>query len=475
MSNFNRRDFLKISAVTAAASAVPSVVSAAAMPPTPGEINVWSTFADKRHAPQPSLRWSSSASSNQNAVHIDPSRTFQTVLGFGAAFTDSACYTLNRLEPQVRQKLFNDLFSPSAMALSVSRVCIGASDYAAKEYSFSEGLEPDPKLERFSIDHDRQYIIPILREARALNPEMWLLGSPWSPPAWMKFNKSMLGGSMRRKWLSVYARYFQRFLEEYAKAGVRINSVTPQNEVDTDQDGRMPACIWPQEYEIEFVRDHLGPVLADSVHSADIWILDHNYNLWGRVLGELEDPGVRKYAKGVAWHGYVGSPEAMSRVHAEYPAVDHFWTEGGPDFETPGYEIEWTKWSHQFTHILRNRSRSIIAWNYALDENGNPNIGPFKCAGLVTIHSKSRDITYSGQYWAMRHFSQHIKRGARIIQSTGEVPGVSHVVAGHADGSFAAVLTNATKKDVNVSLLFGASTTVVTLPPDSVSTATWSV
>ena len=122
----------------------------------------------------------------------------------------------------------------------------------------------------------------------------------------MKAGGSMLGGSMRKHYFASYAQYFLKFLEAYAGEGVSIQAVTSQNEVDTDQDGRMPACLWGQEYEIEFVKDHLGPVLKANNIPTKIWLLDHNYNLWGRAICELDDPGVRKYANAVAWHGYVG-------------------------------------------------------------------------------------------------------------------------------------------------------------------------
>ena len=473
MSNFNRREFLKISAATAAVTAVPEVMEAFASAAPQGEIQVWSTFKDQRHAKQQPLRWSTNRKTN-NVIQVDASRQYQQVLGFGAAFTDAACFTLNRLNADVRKQLFNELFGPAEMGLSVSRICVGSSDYATRAYNYTEGTEPDPELQRFSIDHDREYILPILREARVANPNLWLLASPWSPPAWMKFNKSMLGGSMRRYWLGVYAQYFDRFLAAYAAAGVRVNSITPQNEVDTDQDGRMPACIWPQEYEIEFVRDHLGPVMAKSANPADIWILDHNYNLWGRALCELEDEGARKYVKGIAWHGYAGSPDAMTRVKNTYPAIDNFWTEGGPDFDTPGYETEWAKWGDQFAGILRNSARSIIAWNYALDEKGKPNIGPFNCAGMVTIHSATKEITRSGQYWAMRHFASHIRRDARIVHSAGEITRVSHVVAKNPDGSFTAILTNSGKEEANVTLAVDSSSATLVLVADSMTTLTWS-
>jgi glucosylceramidase len=471
--SFNRRDFLKISAAGAAAAAVPNTVNALAADSPSGEISVWTTAGTQRHAKQPSLSWSKNTAASGDVIDIVTSREYQNVLGFGAAFTDAACFTLNRLDPSARKQLLHTLFDPSQMGLSVSRVCIGSSDYSTKEYSYDEGTDPDPEFKRFSIDHDRAYILPILKEVRAVNPDMWLLGSPWSPPAWMKPNKSMLGGCMRRSSLAPYSQYFEKFLDAYAAEGVRINSVTPQNEIDTEQDGRMPACCWPQEYEIEFVRDHLGPRMAKSSNPADIWILDHNYNLWGRVVCELEDERARPFIKGVAWHGYVGSPEQMMNVKKAFPQVDMFWTEGGPDFEGTTYLTEWAKWADTFTGILRNQSRCIIAWNYALDEKGNPNIGPFKCAGLVTVDSKTRQITQSAQFWAFAHFSGHIKRNARIVESAGSND-IKHVVAKNPNGDMIAVLTNMATQARSATLILGGSAVKVDLPADSITTIAWS-
>jgi glucosylceramidase len=476
VGRFNRREFMKLSAAGAVVASLPIEAAAKTDVAGPkGRISVWQTAGSNRHVTINPLEWGTAVSTGTPTVEIDGAREFQSVLGFGAALTDAACFTINRLVADERKQLLHEFFDPAELGFSVSRVCIGSSDYATKAYSYDEGAEPDPQLARFSIEHDRGYILPILRETRAISPEMWLMASPWSPPAWMKFNGSMLGGMMRKKWLETYSRYFEKFLDAYAAEGVRINSVTSQNETDTDQDGRMPACAWPQEMEIEFVRDFLGPKMNTMKNPADIWILDHNYNLWGRVLDSLEDEKARPFIKGVAWHGYAGKPESMTRVAEQYPKLDQFWTEGGPDFEKPGYETEWAKWAGDFTDILRNRARCIIAWNYALDEKGRPNIGPFQCAGVVTVDSKTNGITRGGQYWAFAHFSKHIKRGAKILASSSNaaMPDVKHVVARNSDNSFVAVLTNRGTAAADVTVKFGTSSAIVKVPADSVTTLTW--
>jgi glucosylceramidase len=259
----------------------------------------------------------------------------------------------------------------------------------------------------------------------------------------MKFNGTMLGGSMRNHYLPVYAKYLLKFLQGYAAEGVPVQAVTSQNEVDTDQDGKMPACVWPQEYEIQFVRDHLGPLLESSGMATKIWILDHNYNLWGRVVDELEDDRLRKYTNAVAWHGYVGTADMMSKVHEAFPDVEMYWTEGGPDYTEPDYLTDWCKWGATFTEVLRNWCRSITAWNLALDERGRPNIGPFSCGGVVTINSQTKEITRSGQYWAFAHYSRVIRRGARRFESRSAASELQHVGLGNPDGQQVLVVTNA--------------------------------
>jgi len=437
-----RRDFLKVSSLSAAAlTAGNPLVSSAAQSPAPGEIAVWTTDAQARCAQGKPRAWRPAPAPEETAIALDPGKKYQPILGFGAALTDAACFTLNRLDPAVREKFFHDLFHPSQMGFSVCRTAIGASDYSTRVYSFNDG-EADPDLTRFSIEHDRAYILPILREARKANPDLFLFSSPWSPPGWMKPNNSMLGGNMQRRHLASYANYFVKFLKAYESEGVPVQAITVQNEVDTDQDGRMPACTWPQEIEADFVRQHLGPTFERAQIGTKIWIIDHNYNLWGRAIGELETPGVRKYTNAIAWHGYVGQVEWIDRVASAFPEVEMYWTEGGPDYTWPDYKTDWAKWSKTFTGILRHWCRSLTAWNLALDEAGKPTVGPFSCGGLVSVHSETKDVGYSGQYWAFAHYSRFIQRHARRFESESKGSEILHAAFENPDGQRIVVLTN---------------------------------
>src|SRR5260370_9907253 len=267
----------------------------------------WVTSKNRRSEQIEAPQWRDARAGSFTGIRIDPGQRYQEVLGFGAAFTDASCYLFHRMNSGDREALLAELFGPTGLRFSVGRTCIGASDYSTSAYSFDDSSEPDLELTRFSIEHDRAYILPSLRSARQANPDLFLFSSPWSPPGWMKSGGSMLGGSMRKKYFAPYAEYFVKFLQGYSAEGVKINAITVQNEVDTDQDGKMPTALWGQEYEIEFVKRHLGPALERASLDTKIWILDHNYNLAGRATDALSDPTVNQRVDGIAWHGYGGT------------------------------------------------------------------------------------------------------------------------------------------------------------------------
>jgi glucosylceramidase len=466
----NRRAFLRTCAAAVAYLVGPR--SSLLWGSAPSGARVWVTSKNRRSQQTEAPQWRDSVGESFTGIRIDPGQRYQQILGFGAAFTDASCYLFHRLSSRDREALLAELFGPTGLRFSVARTCIGASDYSTSAYSFDDGSEPDPELTRFSIEHDRAYILPSLRSARGVNPDLFLFSSPWSPPGWMKAGGSMLGGSMRKRYFASYARYFVKFLQGYSAEGVKINAVTVQNEVDTDQDGRMPAALWGQEYETEFVKNHLGPAFERDSLNTKIWILDHNYNLWGRVINELSDPGVNKHVDGIAWHAYAGTPDAMTRVREAFPTKHSYWTEGGPDIKSPDYETDWAKWSHTFTGALRNWAECIVGWNLLLDEKGTPNIGPFSCGGLVTVNSKTGAVTHSGQYWAFAHFSKVIERGAHVIASQGELDGVDHVAFENPNGSHVLVVTNRGDQR-KLECRLGERALDLIVDPDSVTTLVW--
>jgi glucosylceramidase len=475
----SRRSFLKTASATAAVLSLNGRRAFAQATASP--VRVWSTFRERRHAQSEPLAWKPAGQISARAVILDPAATRQEILGFGTAMTDSSCYVLNQMKQDERDAVLHDIFSPDEMAMNVCRTCIGASDYARTLYSFDDSDEPDPELKKFSIDHDEEYILPVLRESRKHNPALFLFSSPWSPPGWMKPDKTMLGGAMRKQSFDPYARYFVKFLEGYKDAGVAINAVTVQNETDAEQEGHMPACLWAQEQEMEFASKFLAPAIRKAGLDTKVWILDHNYSLWGRAIDELSDAGVYDAVDGVAWHGYVGEASAMSRVHDAFPQKHMYWTEGGPDITQPDYQTDYAQWSETFNGILNNWARSITAWNLALDEKGKPNIGPFSCGGTITVENgtirdASHKVTKSGQYWAFAHFSRHIKRGAKVFTTNGVAPdaksAVTHSGYINPDGKHVLVVANRGAEE-RVQFVMGANAIELDVPADSVHTLEW--
>ncbi|WP_419806832.1 glycoside hydrolase family 30 protein [Terriglobus sp.] len=435
-TQLNRRWFVSAATFAALSQWLPASEAQAS------SVQVFVTDAKRRHEAATALAWQPASTRAADAtIRIDTAERFQPMLGFGAAFTDASCFVLQGMSPAARQALMHDLFSPKAMNLSVGRCAVGASDYSRDLFNYDH-VAGDTGMAHFSTAHDDAYILPTLRAARAIQPDLFLLSSTWSPPGWMKVYGTMLGGFMSSHHLQDYARYYVAFLESYAAKGVPIQALTTGNEVEVGTTlGSMPATFWTAEMEADFIRDYLAPLLRERNLGTQIWLLDHNYDLYKRVLWQLQDPQLRRAVQGVAWHGYLGTPDMMSKVAAQYPDLPMYWTEGGSDITNTQYEWEWTRWGNTFTSALRNGCRCVIAWNLALDPNGQPNIGPFSCAGMVTIDGDK--LRYGGQYWAMRHLSQHLRRGDVRVGSHSDSTDLSHLAFTRADGSGTiCVLTN---------------------------------
>ncbi len=407
---------------------------------------------------------------NTATIEIDPGRRFQDILGFGAAMMDSSCYLLSCLGKDERRTILQELFSPDGLNLSVARISAGASDYSCKEYNYDNTAD-DTELKNFSIEHDKSYIIPMILEARNINPDLFLFSSPWSPPGWMKTGGSMYGGWMREKYIEVYAKYYLKYLLEYKASGIEIDALTPQNEVETDQQCKAPACYWHPEYEMSFVKDYLAPMIKENNLKTRVWLMDHNYIMWRRAKWMLDDAGVYEASDGVAFHGYEGTADMMSLLHNEFPEKSIHWTEGGPELGLE-YAKDWCKWGKDFTDMLKNWSKSITVWNLILDQDGRPHIGVASCAGIVTVDSKTHEITRSGQYKAMYHISHFVQRNAYRINSYCSMNAVHHVAFANPDGSNVVVLTNP-GRSADVQLKYRGQYVKVHLSGNSISTIVW--
>ncbi|MBW4084272.1 glycoside hydrolase family 30 beta sandwich domain-containing protein [Paenibacillus sp. S150] len=402
---------------------------------------------DELFIEQPPERLKAEASETAGAtVTIDNSQTYQEMDGFGASFTDSAAYLINRvLSPEQRTELMAKLFDPaSGIGLSVLRNPMGASDFARTIYSYNDlpAGETDMQLDRFSIAHDDEDIIPLLKQAVALNPEVRLVASPWSAPGWMKTSGSMVTGELKPECYGVYADYFVRYLQAYADHGLTMYAVTPQNE-PLYEPHHYPGMLMLPEAQAVFVRDYLKPALLKHKLAAKILCYDHNWDRPDYPLSVLAAAG--DAVDGVAWHWYGGKAPAQSQVKQAYAGKEVHFTEGSGGEWIPPFEQAFSNVIRTGIEILRNHSKSFVLWNMALDENNGPVVPGFgrsTCRGIVRIDQQTRELTYTLDYYALAHFSKVIRPKALRLESASTHAAVSSVAFRNTDASLAVVLFN---------------------------------
>jgi len=399
----------------------------------------------------------------------------QAMLGFGAALTDAACVMINRMPEPERNALLEEIYAPDKGNFSVGRVCVGSSDYAEVPYNFAP-VADDLTMQYFDASHDDANILPVLRKARAYNPYLFLYSSPWSPPGWMKTSGQLQGGFIRQKYIKAYALYYLKFIQYYMKNGIRLNGLTPQNESETDQQSRMPACIWHPELEMEFALEMRKLLDENGFEDIKIWLMDHNFVMWRRAAFQMSDPDVRKACAGVAWHPYEGHPEMVGWFRRQYPDAENHWTEGDIvpiDFSAIGHmEKSMGKIAEGFLQSIAQGIQSITLWNLALDPKGYPNIGPFDCRGIFEISRDGKSVTPSMEYHVLRHFTKYVKRGARrVILEREAMPRNFSVEAfENPDGQIVAVISNTEKFDSDFNLCAGGKCIPLHILRQSVST-----
>lgn len=397
-----------------------------------------------------------SPKAKMNTVTIDEDQTYQEMDGFGASFTDSSAYLIHQiLEPEQRVELMTNLFDPKdGIGLSVLRNPMGASDYARDFYSYNDlpAGETDVELERFSIAHDEEDIIPLLQEAIRLNPEIKLMGSPWSPPGWMKTSESMIGGELKQQFYSVYADYFVRYIQAYAASGLPIYAVTPQNEA-LYSPGHYPGMIMLPEAQSDFIKNHLKPQFVKHSIDTKIFCYDHNWDEPDYPRTVLKQANAE--VDGVAWHWYGGMPSTQSEVFDAFPDKEVHFTEGSGGEWIPPFEQAFSNVVRTGIEILRNYSKSLVLWNMALDEQNGPTVpgfGKSTCRGIVTINQQTKELTYTLDYYALAHFSKCIRPKAMRIASSSSNELIRSVAFKNTDGSMAIVLFNNGEESENVAL-----------------------
>ncbi|AGL17403.1 glucan endo-1,6-beta-glucosidase [Actinoplanes sp. N902-109] len=437
-------------------------------------------------------------------ITVDPGTRYQSMDGFGASLTDSAAAVLYRLAPAQRDAAMRSLFDPrGGIGVSFLRQPVGSSDFtaAAQHYSYDDvpAGRTDFALEHFSIDHDRARILPLLRRARQLDPQLTVLATPWSPPAWMKTSDSLIGGHLKDdpRIYDAYARYLVRFVQEYAEAGVRIDYLTVQNEPQNRHDGGYPGTALPVPQEAAVI-EALGPKLAAAHLPTRILGYDHN---WTTHPGDVattpagEDPETDypyrllaapagKWLAGTAYHCYSGDPGAQSALHRAYPAKGIWFTEcsgshGAAD--TPEQIFRGTLTWHARTLAIgttRNWAKSVVNWNIALDSTGGPHLGGCDtCTGLLTLQADG-SVSRDAEYYTIGHLSKFVRPGAVRIASTsygttGWNGQIMDVAFRNPDGSTALVVHNENDNPRSFAVAVGGRSFEYTLPGGALATFTW--
>jgi len=459
-----------LGALTAACTSIQS--------PPPSNAEMWLTTADETQklAAQPAIA-AAGAATGDEALVISSGQHFQRMHGFGAAMTDASAELLSGMPEANRRAIMAELFSRSngGLGLSFTRLTVGASDFSRTHYSYDDppGNAPDPELRFFSIDPARKYVLPRVREALAINPDLKVMISPWSPPAWMKTTKSLIQGQLEPAFYGAFATYLARTVEDFGREGVPVSMVTIQNEPDFEPGDYPGMRVNPPERAIIIGR-HVGPTFRARGLKTQILDYDHNWDNPEMPLAVLADPVARSFIAGVAWHCYEGDVPAQSPVHDAYPDKDAWETEcsGG-------------EWSPKFAETLgwmtdkliigasNNWSRGSLLWNLALDPKHGPHHGGCgDCRGVVTIDPATGGIARNVEYYVLGHASRFILPGAYRVAAVRHDNGIEAAAFLNPDGSRVAIL-HRNSGDGPVTIALDGRHYSVALPNGSVATLRW--
>jgi glucosylceramidase len=377
-------------------------------------------------------------------IHINPLKTYQEMDGFGFTLTGGSAMHLSKMEKVSRQKLLKELFGtgPGEIGISYLRLSIGASDLDEYPWSYNDlpkGKE-DLTLKNFSLGYDTLYLLPILKEILAISPQIQFMGSPWSPPTWMKDNKDTRGGSLLTKYYDVYARYLVKYIQSMNFHGINISALTIQNE--PLHPGNNPSLLMLPEEQKVFIKKYLGPSFEKNNLKTKIIIYDHNANRPDYPITILDDPEAAKYIDGSAFHLYEGEISALSKVHDAHPSKNLYFTEqwiGGPG-----------NFAGDFTWHLKNLviggpknwAKTVLQWNLTSNVDYTPHTdrgGCTKCLGAVTIEGNK--VTKNPAYYIIGQIAPFVKPGFKRIESN-EINGINQVSFANEAGNTVIIMQN---------------------------------
>jgi glucosylceramidase len=454
----------------------------AAAPSRKGELYVTAKNTGDRLTKKESLTFETMPQPDENypTVLIDPRKTFQTFEGIGGALTDSAAETYAKLPADKQKELLTAYFDgDKGIGYTLCRTNIHSCDFSSGSYTYAE-VAGDKELKHFSVDHDKTYRIPFIKAAletakASQGSPFKLYASPWSPPAWMKTNGTMLkGGQLKPEYARTWAKYYGKFVKAYAKEGIPMWGLTVQNEPMATQ--TWESCIFTGEEERDFVKNHLGPQLAkDGLGKLKLMIWDHNRGLvYQRAKAVYDDPQAAKYVWGTSFHWYVGDHfDNVRQVHDAWPDKKLAFSEGCAERFDAAKISEWQwgeKYGTSLLHDLRNWSVVWTDWNVLLDERGGPNhVGNF-CYAPVHADTKTGALTYMNSYYYIGHFSKFIRPGAKRVAATTNDDKLLTTAFKNPDGKLAIVVLNLQDEDIPCKIWIDGQVTKTTSPARSIMT-----
>lgn len=422
-------------------------------------------------------------------ITLDPNTRFQEMDGFGAAVTGSTCYNLMQMNPADRQKFLNETFSPEkGMGYSYIRISIGCSDFSLSEYTCCD----EKGIENFSLqDEELNYVIPILKEILEINPQLKILGSPWTCPPWMKVNNltdlepfdSWTSGQLNPAYYDDYATYFVKWIQAFAGHGIHITAVTPQNEPLNRGNSASLFMGWKEQRE--FIKS-LGLAIENAGLDSKIYVFDHNYNYdnmedqFDYPIKIYNDPEAKKYVAGAAYHNYGGNKKELDDIHSQAPEMELIFTETSIGTWNNGKDLS-ERLMEDMEEValgtVNNWCKAVIVWNLMLDTNRGPNRehGCRTCYGAVDIDANDyKTITRNSHYYIIGHLSSVVKPGAVRIQANGEqTNGMNYLAFENADGSYAFVIQNDNREDKPVTISDGKNQFEYLIPAKSVVSFRW--
>lgn len=513
MSSTRTRSWYQPRRRTALLAAGPTVIalltggglSAPAAQAAPGPIvSVWITTPDRSQLLNPAepTEFQDGGSTGQ-VVTVDPAQTYQTVDGFGASLTYSSASLLHDLPQAQRDEVMASLFSPTAgVGISVLRQPIGASDFVdGPHYTYNDlpAGQTDLAQSHFSIAHDEAQILPLLRQALQLNPQLKIMAAPWSVPAWMKANGSLVGGRVidDPAYFHSYALYLLKFVQAYQAAGVPIYALSVQNEPQNRTPDGYPGTDLPVAHQNAVINE-LGPML-EGAGLGDIQIIsyDHNWSEHPDDIADAEQLGVdpelnypydalrasaAPWIDGTGYHHYSGDVSAQNALHDAFPDKKIWFTEGsgwhGADDSFAQYFSDTLKWHSRYLHIGASRhwASAVVNWNLALNSQGGPvnggcgNNPDGMCTGVVSVDGTT--VTRNAEYYTIGHMSRFVPPGAVHIGSN-NAGDLENVAFRNPDGGYALVVTNIGGGTQTFTISYDGQNANYTLPPNALATFTW--